>query len=111
MPEFKSELTEKFFGTGITGPEYITREEAKLYLKEIAKTTDKDGWVELVVQRFINPIKGWGIDSIERRLNELKHDIDLIKLRLLETAGEKPESPKEADLPNENLAAYQVAQQ
>lgn len=100
MPEFKSEITERFFGAGLTGPEYITRDEAKQYLAEVANLAQQDTVMKMVVLRFISSNQGWARASMERYIDALENDIKLVKLRLTETADKKDVTPEEISAAN-----------
>jgi len=86
---FRSSITEQFFGAGITGPEYITRTEAKDYLNSIVKLAAKENWIEMVIHGYLGKYS-WTIKTIAGHLEALHHDIKLVRQRLIDTSETPP---------------------
>jgi hypothetical protein len=91
MTRFQSNVTKKFFGAGIDGAKYITREEAKLYLNQVADLADQERWIWMATRGFLGQNTTWSIDTVIRYLTDIAHDIKLVKIRLMETANPQPE--------------------
>jgi hypothetical protein len=85
--KFQSEITKRYFGSGLESPNYITRAEAKAYLSQIVSKVSQQNWLQMVTQTFIGELEYWTVDALTRQLNKVKYDIDLVKARVLETAG------------------------
>ena len=87
--KFKSDVTIKILGAGITNPSLMDKQDCRLYLNSIVSEVEKQSWLKMVTLGFLDPGRGWSVEGFLRSLNQVEHDIKLVRLRLFELANKK----------------------
>jgi len=95
--EFRSEVTTKFLGAGLTSINQISRQEAKSYLAQVESMFSNRAriYAGCVISFYLsNGSEGYNEETMARYLTEIKHDIKLMRQRLTETATESTKKTK-----------------
>lgn len=91
MTKFKSDTILNLLNAGQTEIDQLTREEAKTALNGVVNAINIESkyWIQMVVQRYLGKQVCWKPETISSRLQELEHDINLLRNKLYVEENDK----------------------